>query len=202
MASIEMTKPAALPADWRDFLALTKPRVMSLVVFSGLAGMLAAPTLPPLALGFTAILCIALGAGACGALNQWYEADIDAKMRRTASRPLPAGRMERQSALHFGVGLSFFSVLLMGVATNWVAAAILAVSILFYVFVYTIWLKRRTPQNIVIGGAAGAFPPMIGWAAVTGHVGLAPIMLFLLIFMWTPPHFWALSLFRTGDYAK
>src|SRR3954451_22522995 len=139
MASIEMTKPAALPADWRDFLALTKPRVMSLVVFSGLAGMLAAPTLPPLALGFTAILCIALGAGACGALNQWYEVDLDAKMRRTAKRPLPAGRMERQSALHFGVGLACFSVLLMGLAANWLAAALLTCSILFYVLVYTVW---------------------------------------------------------------
>jgi protoheme IX farnesyltransferase len=132
----------------------------------------------------------------------WYEADIDAKMKRTASRPLPAGRMDRASALHFGVGLSFFSVLLMGVATNWLAAAILAVSILFYVFVYTIWLKRRTPQNIVIGGAAGAFPPVIGWAAVTGDVTLLPVLLFALIFLWTPPHFWALSLFVRTDYAN
>ncbi|MEA3003097.1 MAG: heme o synthase, partial [Sphingomonadales bacterium] len=150
---------------------------------------------------FAAILCIALGAGAAAALNMWYEADIDAKMKRTAGRPLPAGRMDRASALHFGVGLSFFSVLLMGVATNWVAAGILAVSILFYVFVYTIWLKRRTPQNIVIGGAAGAFPPVIGWAAATGHVGLLPVLLFALIFLWTPPHFWALSLFVRSDYA-
>src|SRR5437868_7975421 len=139
MPAIEMTNPAALPADWRDLLALTKPRVMSLVVFSGLAGMLAAPHLLPFALGFTAILCIALGAGGCGALNQYYEAAIDAKMRRTAKRPLPAGRMERQTALHFGVGLSVFSVLLMGLATNWLAAALLAASILFYVFIYTIW---------------------------------------------------------------
>jgi heme o synthase len=196
-----MTNPAALPADWRDILALTKPRVMSLVVFSGLAGMLAAPSLPPLALGFTAILCIALGAGACGALNQWYEADLDAKMRRTANRPLPAGRMDRQSALHFGVGLSIFSVILMGVATNWLAAALLAASILFYVIVYTIWLKPRTPQNIVIGGAAGAFPPLIGWAAATGHVGALPLLLFAIVFLWTPPHFWALSLFVRSDYA-
>src|SRR5437763_8501270 len=158
MPTIEMTNPAALPADWRDLLALTKPRVMSLVVFSGLCGLLAAPmTLPPV-LGFTAILCIALGAGACGALNQWYEADIDAKMRRTANRPLPAGRMDRQSALHFGVGLAVFSVLLMGLATNWLAALFLAASILFYVFVYTMWLKPRTAQNIVIGRAAGALP--------------------------------------------
>jgi heme o synthase len=201
MPAMDMTNPAALPADWRDFLALTKPRVMSLVVFSGLAGMLAAPELPPLALGFTAILCIALGAGACGALNQWYEADLDAKMRRTARRPLPDGRMDRQSALHFGVGLGFFSVLLMGLATNWLAAILLAVSILFYVLIYTVWLKPRTPQNIVIGGAAGAFPPLIGWVAATGHVAALPLLLFAIIFLWTPPHFWALSLFVRSDYA-
>ncbi len=193
---------AAMPADWRDFLALTKPRVMTLVVFTGLCGLLVAPVPLPPVLGFAAILCIALGAGAAAALNMWYEADIDAQMKRTAGRPLPAGRMDRASALHFGVGLSFFSVLLMGVATNWVAAAILAVSILFYVFVYTIWLKRRTPQNIVIGGAAGAFPPVIGWAAATGDVTLLPILLFGLIFLWTPPHFWALSLFVRTDYAN
>ena len=196
-----MTNPAALPADWRDILALTKPRVMSLVVFTGLCGMLAAPDLPPLALGFTAILCIALGAGACGALNQWYEAEIDAKMRRTAKRPLPAGRMDRQSALHFGVGLGSFAVLLMGLATNWLAAGLLAVSILFYVLVYTVWLKPRTPQNIVIGGAAGAFPPLIGWVAAAGHFALLPLLLFAIIFLWTPPHFWALSLFVRSDYA-
>src|SRR3954471_4260777 len=201
MPAIEMTTPAALPADWRDFLALTKPRVMTLVVFTGLCGLLVAPVSLPLALGFTAILCIALGAGAAAALNMWYEADLDALMKRTASRPLPAGRMGRQAALHFGGGLSFFSVILMGVATNWFAAAILAVSILFYVLVYTVWLKRRTPQNIVIGGAAGAFPPLIGWAAVTGDVATLPILLFALIFLWTPPHFWALSLFVRSDYA-
>jgi heme o synthase len=192
----------ALTADWRDFLALTKPRVMTLVVFTGLAGLLVAPVTLPAVLGFTAILCIALGAGAAAALNMWWESDIDALMKRTASRPIPAGRMDRQTALHFGVGLSFFSVLLMGVATNWLAAAILAVSILFYVFVYTIWLKRRTPQNIVIGGAAGAFPPVIGWAAATGDVTLLPVLLFTLVFLWTPPHFWALSLFVRSDYAK
>jgi protoheme IX farnesyltransferase len=196
-----MTNPAALPADWRDILALTKPRVMSLVVFSGLCGMLAAPQLPPLVLGFTAILCIALGAGACGALNQWYEADIDAKMRRTAKRPLPARRMDRQSALHFGVGLGVFSVLLMGLATNWLAATLLAVSILFYVLVYTVWLKPRTPQNIVIGGAAGAFPPLIGWIAATDNFAALPLLLFAIIFLWTPPHFWALSMFVRSDYA-
>ena len=195
------SQAATLPADWRDLLALTKPRVMSLVVFSGLCGMLAAPLLPPLALGFTAILCIALGAGGCGALNQWYEAEIDAKMRRTARRPLPAGRMDRQTALHFGVGLSVFSVLLMGLATNWLAAALLAVSILFYVFVYTVWLKPRTAQNIVIGGAAGAFPPVIGWVAATGRIDTLPLLLFAIIFLWTPPHFWALSLFVRSDYA-
>src|SRR5688500_8205631 len=188
-------------ADWRDFLALTKPRVMTLVVFTGLAGLLVAPMPIHPVLGFTAILCIALGAGAAAALNQWYEADIDALMKRTASRPIPAGRMDRQSALHFGVGLGFFSVLLMGVAANWLAAAILAVSILFYVLVYTVWLKRRTPQNIVIGGAAGAFPPLIGWAAATGDVTLLPALLFAIIFLWTPPHFWALSLFVRSDYA-
>ena len=191
----------ALPADWRDLVALTKPRVMSLVVFTGLCGLLAAPVQLPFVLGFTAILCIALGAGAAGALNQWYEADLDAKMRRTANRPLPAQRMDRQSALHFGVGLSIFSVVLMDLATNHLAAILLAASILFYVLIYTVWLKRRTAQNIVIGGAAGAFPPLIGWVAATGRVELLPILLFALIFLWTPPHFWALSLFVRSDYA-
>lgn len=199
MTSTTITNPVF--ADWRDLLALTKPRVMSLVVFTGLAGMLAAPVPVHPVLGFTAILCIALGAGAAAALNMWYEADLDALMKRTASRPLPAGRMDRQSALHFGVGLAFFSVILMGVATNWLAATILASSILFYVLVYTVWLKRRTAQNIVIGGAAGAFPPMIGWAAATGDVTLMPLLLFAIIFLWTPPHFWALSLFVRSDYA-
>ncbi|MEY5008642.1 MAG: hypothetical protein RL764_1958 [Pseudomonadota bacterium] len=202
MTSLSVTNSDTLPADWRDFLALTKPRVMSLVVFTGLCGLLAAPQSIHPVLAFTAILCIALGAGAAGALNQWYEADIDARMKRTADRPLPAGRMDRQSALHFGVGLSFFSVLTLGVATNWFAAAILTASILFYVLVYTVWLKRRTPQNIVIGGAAGAFPPMIGWAAATGQMSLLPILLFGIIFLWTPPHFWALALFVKTDYAN
>lgn len=191
----------AMPAHWRDFVALTKPRVMTLVVFTGLCGLLAAPGHLHVVLAFTAILCIAIGAGAAAALNQWYEADIDAKMKRTANRPLPAGRMDRQSALHFGVGLSFFSVILLGMATNWLAAAVLAVSILFYVLVYTIWLKPRTVQNIVIGGAAGAFPPVIGWAAVTGDISALPVALFMLIFFWTPPHFWALALFVKTDYA-
>ncbi|MEO6580875.1 MAG: heme o synthase [Sphingomicrobium sp.] len=194
-----MTQP--LPADWRDLLALTKPRVMSLVVFTGLCGLLAAPVPVNPILGFTAVLCIALGAGAAGALNQWYEADLDALMKRTANRPLPAGRMSRETALHFGVGLSVFSVVLMDLAANHVAAFWLAVSILFYVLVYTVWLKRRTAQNIVIGGAAGAFPPLIGWAAATGDVSALPALLFAIIFLWTPPHFWALSLFVRSDYA-
>ena len=194
--------PLTLPAEWRDFLALTKPRVMTLVVFTGLCGMLAAPVGIDPVLGFTAILCIALGAGAAGALNQWYEADIDAVMRRTQKRPLPAGRMDRQAALHFGVGLSIFSVVLMGLAVNYAAAAILLVSILFYVLIYTVWLKRRTPQNIVIGGAAGAFPPLIGWAAATGEVAMLPVLLFATVFLWTPPHFWALALFVQTDYAN
>jgi protoheme IX farnesyltransferase len=192
----------ALPADWRDLVALTKPRVMSLVVFTGLCGLLAAPVALPPVLAFTAILCIALGAGAAGALNQWYEADLDAKMRRTANRPLPARRMDRQTALHFGVGLGAFSVVLMDLATNHLAALLLAISILFYVLIYTVWLKRRTAQNIVIGGAAGAFPPLIGWVAATGSVELLPALLFAIIFLWTPPHFWALSLFVRSDYAN
>ena len=201
MPAIEMSNPAALPADWRDIFALTKPRVMRLVVFSGLCGLLAAPELPPLVLSFTAILCIALAAGACGALNQWYEVELDAKMLRTARRPLPAGRMDRAAALHFGVGLGAFSVLLMGLATNWLAAGLLAASILFYVLIYTVWLKPRTPQNIVIGGAAGAVPPLIGWVAATGHFAALPLLLFGIIFLWTPPHFWALSMFVRSDYA-
>ena len=190
-----------LPADWRDFLALTKPRVLTLVVYTGLCGMLIAPVSIDPVLGFTAILCITLAAGAAGALNQWYESDIDSIMKRTQKRPLPAGRMERGSALHFGVGLGVFSVILMGLATNVVAAGVLAVSILFYVLIYTVWLKRRTPQNIVIGGAAGAFPPLIGWAAATGDIATLPVLLFLLVFLWTPPHFWALALFMETDYA-
>jgi protoheme IX farnesyltransferase len=202
MTGLSVINTQTLPADWRDFLALTKPRVMSLVVFTGLCGLIAAPVHIHPVLAFTAVLCVALGAGAAGALNQWYEADIDALMKRTQNRPLPAGRMDRQTALHFGVGLSFFSVLTLGVATNWFAAAILAASILFYVLVYTVWLKRRTPQNIVIGGAAGAFPPMIGWAAATGDMSLLPILLFGIIFLWTPPHFWALALFVKTDYAN
>jgi protoheme IX farnesyltransferase len=202
VTSVPLTRDEQLPADWRDLLALTKPRVMSLVVFTGLCGLLASPGPIHPVLGFTAVLCIALGAGAAGALNQWYEADLDAKMKRTAKRPLPAGRMSRQTALHFGVGLAVFSVILMDLAANHLAAAVLAISILFYVLVYTVWLKRRTAQNIVIGGAAGAFPPLIGWAAVTGDVTTLPILLFAIIFLWTPPHFWSLSLFVRTDYAN
>jgi len=202
VTSVPLTYETDLPADWRDLLALTKPRVMSLVVFTGLCGLLAAPVPVHPVIGFTAVLCVALGAGAAGALNQWYEADLDAKMKRTASRPLPAGRMSRQTALHFGVGLSVFSVILMDLAANHLAAAILALSILFYVLVYTVWLKRRTAQNIVIGGAAGAFPPLIGWASATGDISTLPVLLFAIIFLWTPPHFWALSLFVRSDYAN
>jgi len=189
-------------ASAKDLFALTKPRVMSLVIFTALCGLLAAPgTIHPV-IGFTAILAISLGAGASAALNQWYESDIDAVMKRTQSRPLPAGRMDRETALHFGIGLSVFSVLLMGVAVNWFSAIFLAFSIFFYAVVYTIWLKRSTPQNIVIGGAAGAFPPAIGWAAVSGDMTMMPFLLFAIIFFWTPPHFWALALFVNSDYSK
>ena len=197
--------PAAadtLPADWRDLLALTKPRVMSLVIFTGLCGLLAAPGSIDPVLGFTAILCIAMGAGGAAALNQWWEADIDAGMKRTAGRPLPQGRLDRTTARDFAGVLCAASVFLMGLAISWLAAAILAVSIAYYAVVYTMWLKPRTPQNIVIGGGAGAFPPLIGWVAVTGHVTLMPVLLFTIIFVWTPPHFWALSLFVKSDYAK
>jgi protoheme IX farnesyltransferase len=202
VTSLPIAQEPAILADWRDLFALTKPRVMRLVIFTGLCGLLAAPVPVHPVLGFTAILCIALGAGAAGALNMWYEADLDAKMKRTASRPLPAGRMDRQTAMHFGVGLAAFSVILMDLAANHLAAGILALSILFYVLVYTVWLKPRTAQNIVIGGAAGAFPPLIGWAAATGDISTLPLLLFAIIFLWTPPHFWALSLFVRSDYAN
>jgi len=190
----------ALPAEWRDFWALTKPGVMKLVVFTGLCGLLAAPGHVNPIIGFTAIMCIALAAGGCGALNQWYEVGVDSKMARTANRPLPAGRMDRESALQFGIGLCAFAVGIMGVAVNWLAAGLLALSIFYYAVIYTMWLKPSTPQNIVIGGGAGAFPPLIGWAAVTGDVTLMPMLLFAIIFMWTPPHFWALALFMKADY--
>lgn len=197
------TLPALpLPADWRDFLALTKPRVMRSVLFTAICGMIAAPVAMPPALAIGAILAIALAAGAAGALNQWYEADIDALMKRTADRPLPAGRIDAQTALHFGVGTGTFAVVLMYIVANMLAAALLAGSILFYVAIYTIGLKRRTPQNIVIGGAAGAFPPLIGWVAATGGVSLLPLIMFTIIFLWTPPHSWALALLIRDDYAK
>ena len=192
----------ALPSHWRDFWALTKPRVMSLVVFTALCGLIAAPGHIHPIIGFTAILCIAVAAGASGALNMWYEADLDAKMKRTRGRPLPAGRMGRDAALQFGLILSGFSVAIMGLAVNWLSAGLLAFSIWFYAVVYTMWLKRATPQNIVIGGAAGAFPPVIGWAAVTGDVTLLPVLMFAIIFLWTPPHFWALALFMKTDYTE
>ncbi len=189
-------------AATRDWLALLKPRVVSLVVFTGVVGLLLAPGhLNPI-LAAIAILAIAVGAGAAGAINQWYERDIDALMRRTANRPIPAGRIAPDEALCFGVTLAVLSVITLGLATNLAAGAWLALSIAFYVFVYTAWLKRRTPQNIVIGGAAGAFPPIIGWVAVTGHLGLLPALLFAIVFFWTPPHFWALSLYACGDYGR
>jgi protoheme IX farnesyltransferase len=191
-----------LPAEWRDYFALTKPRVMSLVVFTGLAGLLAAPGHIHPVIGFTAVLCIAMAAGGAGALNQWWEADIDAQMKRTAGRPLPQGRMRRTDARDFAIAISTASVGLMGIAVGWLAAGILAASIFYYVVIYTMWLKPRTPQNIVIGGGAGAFPPLIGWVAVTGDITLMPVLLFALVFMWTPPHFWALALFVKSDYAK
>ena len=186
--------------DVGDYLALLKPRVMSLVIFTALVGLLIAPGGIHPVLGAVAILCIAVGAGASGALNMWYDADIDAIMSRTARRPIPAGKVTPEEALAFGLTLSAFSVLVLGLAVNWLSAGLLAFTIFFYAVVYTMWLKRSTPQNIVIGGAAGAFPPMIGWAAVTGTVTVESIVLFLIIFMWTPPHFWALSLFKRGDY--
>jgi len=189
-------------ASLRDMVALLKPRVMSLVVFTALVGLLLAPgTVHPI-IAVVAILCIAIGAGASGAINMWYDRDIDAVMSRTKNRPLPAGRMVPEVALGFGISLSVGSVAVMGLAVNWVAAGLLAFTIFFYVIIYTMGLKRRTPQNIVIGGASGAFPPMIGWAAATGEVSLASLILFAIIFLWTPPHFWALALYRRGDYEK
>ena len=195
-------EPWCSDARVADWVALLKPRVMALVVFTGLVGLLVAPGHLHPVLGFTAVLCIAVAAGAAGAINMWYDRDIDAVMRRTRRRPIPAGRIAPGEALGFGVTLAAGSVLVMWLATNETAAAGLAASIAFYVFVYTIWLKRRTPQNIVIGGAAGAFPPVIGWAAVTGSVDLVPLLLFAIVFFWTPPHFWCLSLFASADYER
>ncbi len=193
---------AAPLATWRDYLDLLKPRVMTLVVFTGAAGLVLAPTPVHPVLALAAVLAIALAAGAAGAINMWYDRDIDAVMERTRARPLVRGVVAPPDALAFGLVLTGIAVMLMGLALNWTAAALLALASAFYVFVYTLWLKRRTPQNIVIGGAAGAFPPMIGWAAATGEVSATAIALFALIFLWTPPHFWALALYRAGDYAK
>ena len=192
----------ATGAEWQDWFNLLKPRVVTLVVLTGIVGMLIAPGHLHPVLAFTAVLCIAVAAGAAGAINMWYDRDIDAVMRRTSRRPIPAGKIEPGAALGFGIVLSVASVVVMALATNLAAAFWLAISIAFYVFVYTMWLKRRTPQNIVIGGAAGAFPPLIGWAAVTGDVSVMPVLLFAIVFLWTPPHFWSLSLYACKDYAR
>ena len=193
---------ARMPTEWRDFFTLTKPRVMTLVIFTGICGLIAAPGSIHPVLGFTAILAISMGAGGSAALNHWWEADLDKGMKRTAKRPLPSGRMRREDARDFGVFLSAVSVVLMGVAIGWLAATTLAIAIVYYAVVYTMWLKPRTPQNIVIGGGSGAFPPLIGWVAVTGEITAMPVLLFAIIFFWTPPHFWALALFVKSDYAK
>jgi heme o synthase len=185
-----------------DYIELMKPRVMSLVVFTALVGLVVAPGHVHPVIGLTALICIAVGAGAAGALNMWYDADIDVRMARTAARPIPSGRVLPGEALAFGVTLAGFAVVVLGLLVNILAAVLLAATIAFYVLVYTMWLKRSTPQNIVIGGAAGALPPVIGWAAVTGDISLEPVVLFLIIFFWTPPHFWALSLYRAEDYAR
>ena len=188
-------------AGVEDYIALLKPRVMSLVVFTALVGLMVAPGHVHPVVGFAALLCIAIGAGASGALNMWYDADIDALMSRTSKRPIPSGRVMPGEALGFGLVLSAFSVATLGLLVGWLAASLLAFTIFFYVVIYSMWLKRSTPQNIVIGGAAGALPPVIGWAAATGAVGIESLILFLIIFLWTPPHFWALALFKAGDYA-
>jgi len=193
---------AVSEASVADYVALMKPRVMSLVVFTALVGLMVAPGHLHPVLGFAALLSIAVGAGAAGVLNMWYDADIDAVMSRTAQRPIPAGQVLPQEALGFGVTLAVGSVAVLGLVANWLAAGLLAFTIFFYVAIYTVWLKRTTPQNIVIGGAAGALPPMIGWAAATGAVGIESVLMFLIVFLWTPPHFWALSLWRAPDYAR
>ena len=185
-----------------DYAILLKPRVMSLVLFTGIVGMIMAPGSIPILTYLIAIICIGIGAGASGAINMWYDRDIDSKMERTMNRPIPAGRMHPANALWFGIALSIFSVVAMGALVNIISAALLTGTIVYYVIIYTIWLKRRTPQNIVIGGGSGALPPMIGWAAVTGDISINSILLFAIIFMWTPPHFWALALYRSGDYEK
>jgi len=192
----------ASPSGVRDYFSLLKPRVMSLVVFTGFAGLFVSSVNIHPFIAAVAVFCIALGSGAAGAINMWYEYELDAKMERTKSRPIPAGKILPENALDFACVLAFASVVIMTVAVNILAAALLLSAILFYVFIYTMWLKRRTPQNIVIGGAAGAFPPVIGWAAATGEVGIEAIIMFAIIFLWTPPHFWALSLYRSEDYKK
>ena len=202
MAMTEALSPTAAPARWQDFLQLMKPRVMSLVVFTALTGLVCAGQPIHPVLGAVAVLCIAVGAGASGALNMWYDADIDAQMRRTRGRPVPSGKIQGADALTLGVVLSLFSVMLMGMALNWLAAGLLAFTIVFYAVVYTMWLKRWTAQNIVIGGLAGALPPVIGWAAASGTAPLNAWLLCAIIFLWTPPHFWALSLYTSEDYAK
>ena len=194
--------PRISEADVGDYLALLKPRVMSLVIFTALIGLLIAPGHFHPVLAITSLLCIAVGAGASGALNMALEGDIDSLMSRTANRPIPRGRVTRQEALAFGITLSFFSVLTLGILVNWYACALLAFTIFFYVVIYTLWLKRWTAQNIVIGGAAGALPPVVAWVAATGSIAPEPLLLFLIIFFWTPPHFWALALFRSDDYAR
>jgi protoheme IX farnesyltransferase len=194
--------PRISEAEVGDYVALLKPRVMSLVVFTALVGLMIAPLPVHPVLAFTAILCIAVGAGASGALNMALEGDIDAKMTRTANRPIPRGRITPGEAMAFGLTLAFFSVMTLGILVNWVAGGLLAFTIFFYVVIYTIWLKRWTAQNIVIGGAAGALPPVVAWAAATGSLSVEPCLLFLIIFFWTPPHFWALALFRSDDYAR
>jgi protoheme IX farnesyltransferase len=194
--------PRISEADVGDYLALLKPRVMSLVIFTALVGLVIAPVHVHPILAFTSILCIAVGAGASGALNMAYEGDIDALMSRTANRPIPRGRITQGEALAFGTTLAFFSVMTLGILVNWLAGALLAFTIFFYAVVYTMWLKRWTAQNIVIGGAAGALPPVVAWAAATGSLSVEPLLLFLIIFFWTPPHFWALALFRSDDYAR
>ena len=198
----EMTHTAPNEAGFGDYVALLKPRVMSLVVFTAMVGLLVAPVSVHPFVAATSILFIALGGGASGALNMWYDADIDRVMKRTSSRPVPSGRVQPGEALGLGLALSGISVLMLGLAANWSAAAFLAFTIFFYAVIYTIWLKRSTPQNIVIGGASGAFPPMIGWACATGGISIESVMMFMLIFFWTPPHFWALALFMNADYEK
>jgi protoheme IX farnesyltransferase len=199
-AAVPVSAPA--PARWSDYVVLLKPRVMSLVVFTAFTGLICARTLMSPTLALVAVLCVAVGAGAAGALNMWYDSDIDGLMRRTRARPIPMGKVQAADALGLGVVLSLLSVMMMGLAANWLAAGLLAFTILFYAVVYTMWLKRSTPQNIVIGGASGALPPVIGWAAAAGHTPVNAWLLFMIIFLWTPPHSWALALYTAGDYAK